>query len=111
MKSRCYPFVGKFADVSNVMHCGLFDLAADAAGFAKLGARSHTHRGLDEVNVRVLSTLKGIPSFDPILIEVEADLAVFFSPFALDDNRKSLAKAFEDLGHGDLILARQRLGQ
>ena len=111
IKSRCYPFVGKFADVSNVVHCGLLYLTADAARLTKLGACSHPHCRLYQVNIRVFSFLESISSFGPVMIEVEADLAVFLSIFSGYMDGHLLPEALEYFGHGDLVFSRQGLGK
>jgi hypothetical protein len=103
--------VGKFADVSNVMHCGLLDLATDAAGLAKLGARSHPHCRLYQINIRVSSFLESISSFGPVMVEIETDLSVFLSIFSSYMDGHLLPEALEYFGHGDLVFSRQGLGQ
>ena len=111
IKSGRYPFVGKFADVSNVMHDGLLYLPADTAGLTKLGACSHPHCRLYQVNIRVFSFLESVSSFGPVMVEVEADLSVFLSVFSGYMDGHLLPEAFEYFSHGDLVFSRQGLGK
>jgi hypothetical protein len=103
--------VGEFADVSNVMHCGLLSLAAHAARLTKFGACSHSHCRLYQINVRVFSFLESVSSFGPVMVEVEADLSVFLPIFSGDMNGHLLPEAFEYFRHGDLVFSCQGLGK
>ncbi len=47
----------------------------------------------------------------PVVIEVEADFSVSFSPLSLDCDREPFPKAFEGLGDGDFVLVCQGFGQ
>ena len=106
IKSRCYPFVGKFADVSNVVHRGLLPSPQMQQGFPSL------ERVLIRIAVCTRSIsecfpfLESISSFGPVMIEVEADLAVFLSIFSGYMDGHLLPEALEYFGHGDLVFSR-----
>ena len=54
----------------------------------------------------MLSTLESVPSFGPVVVQVEADFAICFSLFPFDDDGESLPKALKDLGYGDFVFDR-----
>ena len=102
VETCCYPFVGEFAHVSNVMHDDLSYITADATWFAKFRASSHLYRCSYQVNIRVLSGLERVPFLGPVVVQVEANCTICFSLFPFDHNGKSFAKAFEGFGDRDL---------
>ena len=101
VETCCYPFVGEFANVSNVVHDDLSYITADATWLAKFRASSHLDHCSYQVNIRVLSGLERVPFLGPVVVQVEADCPICFSPLPFNQNRKSFAKAFENFGNRD----------
>ncbi len=55
----------------------------------------------------MLSTLKGISVFDPIVVEIEGDHLFLVSLFISDDRGEGLPKALKDFGRRDFEFSPQ----
>lgn len=55
--------------------------------------------------------LEGVALFGPVMVEVEGDLAVFFSLFSFDADGKALPEALEYLRDRDAVFLGQGLSQ
>ena len=67
------------------------------------------HLRAEQVNISVLSALKSISVFGPIVVEIEGDRLFLVSLLVFDDVGETFPKAFEGFRRRDVELSPQRV--
>src|SRR4029453_12222358 len=91
------------ANVSHMVHFYLLQGAADTAWLAEFRARSHPYSRSYHVDGPLMGR-EGVALFLPIRVEVERDLAVWFTVLGFDYDGDTAAESLKDSFDGDLEL-------